>query len=201
MITAATVNAQCDTAITDSTIHTDVGTVITNLADLHTDVGTANTAITNLDGDVADVQDAVDTAQTSIDLILADTGELQAEWVNAGRLDTILDTCAASAADAAALALEVQTDWANGGRLDTLLDTVVAQTVAATVADAVLDEVTEIGMSLRQAVNIILAAVSGKTSGGGTGTLVARDVADTKPRCTLTVDLLGNRTDSVRDGA
>ena len=52
-----------------------------------------------------------------LDLVLADTGELQADWVDAGRLDAILDLVLADTG-------ELQTDWLNGGRLDLLLDAV-----------------------------------------------------------------------------
>jgi hypothetical protein len=52
---------------------------------------------------------------TEIAAILADTNELQADWVDGGRLDLILDAILADTN-------ELQTDWADGGRLDNLLD-------------------------------------------------------------------------------
>jgi hypothetical protein len=67
------------------------------------------------------------TAQTAndngadINAILADTNELQGDWVNGGRLDLLLD---ATLADTA----ELQGDWVNGGRLDLLLDSILADT-------------------------------------------------------------------------
>lgn len=100
----------------------------------------------------ADVADAVwDEAQadhvaggsmgllaSEIASILADTGELQTDWVNGGRLDLLIDaipTTAMRGTDSAALASEVTparmatlTDWINGGRLDLLLDAVKAVT-------------------------------------------------------------------------
>jgi len=48
---------------------------------------------------------------------------------------------------------------------------------------------------------IILAAVAGKASGGGTATIKFRDQADTKDRITATVDVDGNRTLVVVDGS
>lgn len=67
--------------------------------------------------------------------------------------------------------------------------------------DAIIDEVTEGTMTLREAVNIMLAALAGKSSGGGTNTLVFNDNADSKPRITATVDTVGNRTAMTVDGA
>lgn len=98
---------------------------------------------------------------------------------------------------------ELQTDWANGGRLDLLVDAIKAITdllTLAAIADAVHDEVTEGTTTLRQSIKLISSALFAKTSGGGTATLVARDVGDTKDRITLTVDADGNRTASTLDG-
>lgn len=69
----------------------------------------------------------------------------------------------------------------------------------AAIADAVHDEVVEGTTTLRQAQRLICSALFAKTSGGGTNTLVARDIGDTKPRITLTTDANGNRTASVTD--
>jgi hypothetical protein len=57
------------------------------LGDVHTDVGTA---ITKIDA----VDDYVDT---EVAAILADTNELQTDWVDGGRLDLILDGAGAGA--------------------------------------------------------------------------------------------------------
>jgi hypothetical protein len=56
-----------------------------------------------------------------ISAILADTNELQGDWVNGGRLDLLLD---ATLADTA----ELQGDLVNGGRLDLLIDAILADT-------------------------------------------------------------------------
>jgi hypothetical protein len=121
----ASINAECDTAITDSTIHADVGTVIANLAAV------------------------------------------------AGYVDTEV------------AAIKASTD---------------ALTLAA-IADAVLDEVTEVGMTLRKATNVMLATLAGKSSGGGTANHKFRDYADTKDRLDETVTAVGNRTAVTLDGA
>ena len=62
-----------------------------------------------------------------IDAILVDTNELQGDWTNGGRLDLILDAILADSN-------ELQTDWADGGRLDLLLDTATGEEVLAPIA-------------------------------------------------------------------
>ena len=119
--------------------------------------------------------------------ILADTNELQTDWVNGGRLDLLIDSIIT-----------------NVGVVDTVVDAIKAVTdllTLAAIADAVHDEVTEGTTTLRKAIKLISSALFAKTSGGGTATLIARDIGDTKPRITLTVDANGNRTASVLDGA
>ena len=56
--------------------------------------GTAAALHTTTDG-------KVDVVDTNVDAILIDTNELQTDWANAGRLDTILDACALEATVAA----------------------------------------------------------------------------------------------------
>jgi hypothetical protein len=66
--------------------------------------------------------------------------------------------------------------------------------------DAVQDDVIEGALTSRHIQRILLAALAGKTSGGGTTTLVFQDEADTKPRITATVDVDRNRTAMTLDG-
>ena len=66
--------------------------------------------------------------------------------------------------------------------------------------DAVQDDVIEGTLTSRNIQRITLAALTGKTSGGGTTTLVFQDEADTKPRITATVDVDRNRTAMTLDG-
>ncbi len=63
------------------------------------------------------------------------------------------------------------------------------------------DGLIESTLTFRQIVKIMLAALAGKSSGGGTATIVFRDVADTKPRITATADANGNRSAVTLDGA
>ncbi len=66
----------------------------------------------------------------NVDSVLADTNELQTDWVNGGRLDLILDARASQTTADAILAdtNELQTDWVDGGRLDLIVDATLADT-------------------------------------------------------------------------
>lgn len=67
----------------------------------------------------------------------------------------------------------------------------------ANVADAILDALNgvEQGLTVREAMRLISAAVAGKVSGGGTSTVTFRSAeADDKDRIVATVDASGNRT-------
>jgi len=56
-------------------------------------------------------------------------------------------------------------------------------------------------ITVKEALSIFLAILSGKSSGGGTATIIFRDTADTKNRLVVTVDAKGNRTAIItRDG-
>jgi len=72
--------------------------------------------------------------------------------------------------------------------------------LSASGIDAILDDVLEGTLTVRQAMRIILAAAAGKSTGGGTGTIYFRDLADTKNRIKATVDSNGNRTSVTLDG-
>lgn len=74
-------------------------------------------------------------------------------------------------------------------------------TLSAAGVDAILDEVVEGSMTLRQALRIYLSALAGKSSGGGTSTITFRDLADSKNRISATVDADGNRTAVTLDGS
>ena len=63
-------------------------------------------------------------------------------------------------------------------------------------ADALLDRANgvETGWTIRQILRVLSAVLGGKMSGGGTSTVVFRNVTDAKDRVTATVDSNGNRT-------
>jgi len=142
-----------------------------------------------------------------VDAILADTGELQTDWVNGGRLDLLIDAVKAATDNLPADPADDSDIDAQLATIAGYIDTEVAAIKAVTdtlslgaIADAVHDEVTEGTTTLRHAIKLICSALFAKTSGGGTNTLVARDIGDTKPRITLTTDANGNRTASTLDG-
>jgi hypothetical protein len=125
----ASINAECDTAITDSTIHTDVGT-----------------AIAKIDA----VDDYVDTEVAAI--------------------KAVTDTLSLAA-----------------------------------IADAVHDEVVDVNNpananSFREVINVMSAALAGKSTGGGTVNIKFRDLGDTKDRINATVTAVGDRTAVTNDG-
>ena len=66
--------------------------------------------------------------------------------------------------------------------------------------DAILDDPIEGALTFRQALRLFLSALAGKSSGGGTATLIFQDYADAKARITATVDSNGNRTALTLDG-
>jgi hypothetical protein len=70
---------------------------------------------------------------------------------------------------------------------------------AATIADAVHDEVVDGTFTFRESTRLQNSAAAGKASGAGTTNYVLRDLADTKDRIDATVDALGNRTAITRD--
>lgn len=85
-----------------------------------------------------------------------------------------------------------------------LTDTCTTNTDMLT-ADDVWDEEVDVNApanadSARETLNVVAAAVAGKLSGAGTGTLTFRDLGDTKARITATVDASNNRTAVTPDG-
>ena len=69
------------------------------------------------------------------------------------------------------------------------------QSLAASVMDAIVES----GLSVREALQVILAANGGIVEDAETGTIRFRDQADTKDRITATVDVNGNRTSVTLD--
>lgn len=92
--------------------------------------------------------------------------------------------------------LESRLTSARAGYLD-LLNSGIPLSAAA--VDAILDEVIEGSLTLRQGLRLMLASLTGKATGGGTSTVSFRDLADTKNRVVMTTDANGNRTAVTRD--
>jgi hypothetical protein len=105
----------------------------------------------------------------------------------------------------AAMPSDVNADLGSGaGTADNTTDS--NQSIADAVAGApaaLLDLAAgvETGVTLRQALRIILAAEAGKLSGAATTTIVIRNPGDTKDRITATVDADGNRSAVVLDAS
>src|SRR5574343_350227 len=137
-----------------------------------------------------------DFLDTEIAALLADTNELQTDWVNGGRLDLLIDAIKAKTDNLPASPAAV------GSAMALAANAVDASALAADAVDEILDEVVEGTTTLRQAIRLFLSALTGKCSGGGTTTITFRDIGDTKDRLVLTVDSSGNRTAvGTRDGS
>jgi hypothetical protein len=61
-------------------------------------------------------------------------------------------------------------------------------------SQTLLSTVVENGLSLQEAIQVILSVVAGKSTGGGTSSVAFRDLGDSKNRVAATVDTNGNRT-------
>lgn len=179
------------------------------------DAAAVKTAIEAAGSHLALIKAVTDLLPNSGALTDIDTGvnnlEARLTAVRAGYLDELaaanipadIDTLLTrlSAANAQAIA-----DWINGGRLDLILDELTIQgdineaAIGAlndiSVANIIGVEVDNDGtaISLAGAIKLILAVLTGKSSGGGTATIVFRDINDAKNRISATVDANGNRT-------
>src|SRR3990172_3713325 len=145
--------------------------VLADTDDLQTKVGTPTGA--SVSADLADIESKVDDLE----------GRLTA--LRAGYLDNLSAGAAALESTAQSILADTGTDG-------------VALTVAErnAVADALLDRVDaiEVGLTFRQAVAIMAAALAGKPSGlPGLTPIFRNAVADSKNRISATVDADGNR--------
>jgi hypothetical protein len=87
-------------------IHDYASTAASEAASAHTDAstaagsaGTAATAAGEANAHAHSIESKVDTMDANVDSVLADTGELQTEWADGGRLDLILDAASAPTVD------------------------------------------------------------------------------------------------------
>ncbi len=78
---------------------------------------------------------------------------------------------------------------------------VQSHATAAEVATAVFGYTVEGALQFIHAIRIWLAALAGKSTGGGTTSVAFRDNADGKDRIAATVDTDGNRTEVTLDGS
>lgn len=160
-------------------------------------------------GLIAAVDAKIDTIDNFLDTevaaILADTNELQTDWVDGGRLDLILDARASQASvdtvDTVVDAIKAKTDALPTDPADQSL--IIAATDAITAAIAALNDLSaaevmastiEGSLDVTEALRLILASLVGKLSGAATTEVTIRDTADTVDRIVATVDADGNRT-------
>lgn len=116
----------------------------------------------------------------------------------------LTDTCTTNTdmvgTNSAALAATALTDATWTDAKAAFLDASIAGLNNISVAN-IIAGITDGSLDLQEMMRIIVAATAGKSSGGGTVTLVFRDSADSKDRITATVDANGNRTAMTLDGA
>lgn len=128
----------------------------------------ANTTVPDIAGTAATLHSTTDGLVTTVDgvvdTILVDTNDLQTN----------------------------QGDWLTATSV-TVSDKTGFSLSSAGI-DAILDEVIEGTHTLRQYIRTFAAVLLAKVSGGGTDTIVYRDVDDSKDRVTATVTEDGNRT-------
>lgn len=188
-IPAALISGRIDATV--GAMQANVMTAAAAAADLTTELQSGlatSSALSTIDG-------KIDTIDTNVDSILVDTAEIGV--AGAGL------TALASAANLATVA----------GYLDTEIAAIKAKTdalpaspaatgdipSAATIADAVHDEVIEGTTTLRQSIRLHNSALGGKVNGLDTFNPVFRDLADTKDVIDATVDSYGNRSAVTRD--
>jgi len=131
-----------------------------------------------------------------IDAVKAKTDNLPADPADESLLETEINAnetkIDALQTDVTAIKSYVDTEVA---AIKTVTDTLSL----AAIADAVLDEVIEGTLTTRQTLRLNLAVLAGKSSGGGTATLIFKDTGDATDRVTATVDANGNRTGMTLD--
>jgi hypothetical protein len=135
-----------------------------------------------------EIKTEVEQAGSSLALILADTGELQTDWVNGGRLDLLIDLILGDTAELQGN----QGDWATATSVTVSDKTGFALSGAG--VDAILDENIEGTHSMREMMRLFASMLVGKVTGGGTTAITFRDIDDSKNRIVMTVTDVGNRT-------
>ena len=144
------INAACDASIVTYNLDHLMHTAVASNANMTTEVpdGTVLSNIMTKTGDTSDYAYATDSLEAlgeDADAILADTNELQTDWVNGGRLDLLLDSVISKidVVDGIVDTIlvdtnELQGDWVNGGRLDLLLDSAISK---IDVIDGIVDNI------------------------------------------------------------
>lgn len=162
------------------------------LCDLTTTTTTA-TAATDVTNDVGITQAGADKVWGTAARALTDKAgfSLAADQsaVTVGTVTTITNDVGITQAGADKV-------WATAAR--TLTDK-TGFSLSAGGIDAIWDEVIEGAYTGRQTLRLNLAVLAGKSSGGGTATLIFKDTSGATDRVTATVDANGNRTGMTLD--
>jgi len=138
----------------------------------------------NVNGSVANVTNSV-VASAVIGGYVTATGTVNANVVSQANIDFgALQKTSLNAATVTAGTVSDKTGYS----------------LSAIGVDAIIDEIIEGTLTLRQSLRIIYAVLFGKTTGGGTANVTFRDIGDTKPRVTAVVDASGNRSSVSSDG-
>lgn len=185
----------------DGTAEIPLSTIDTNVDDVETILGTpanfmADVSALALEATLTAIKGAGWTDETLvaiksvIDAILVDTGTT---------LDAKLDTI-----DGIVDSILVDTGTTLDGKITTIdgiVDDILVDTgtdipasIAALDTDSVLDAIIDGVYTVKQVLQIMVGALAGKLSGGGTDTLTFRDLSDTLDRIVATVDASKNRT-------
>lgn len=125
------------------------------------------------------------------------SGVRTAVGLASANLDTQLDALPTAAENSTAVWAAVTRSLTDKAGFSLATAPPTADENAAALLD--LANAIESGLTVRQAMRLIVAADAGKVSGGGTTTVTIRDIADTKDRIVATVDSDGNRTAITRD--
>jgi len=127
---------------------------------------------------------------TLVDLATATTDVTNDVGITQAAADKVWGTAARALTDKAGFSLAADQSGVTIGTCNAL---------AAAGIDSIWDEVIEGTLTGRQTLRLNLAVLAGKSSGGGTATLIFKDTSDVKDRVTATVTADGNRTNMVLD--
>jgi hypothetical protein len=185
------VNAECDSALSDYGANTTVPDAAGTAATLH---GTTDGLVTTVDTvcdtiaiDVAGLNGDVMRGTDGVSLVVPDIAG------TAAGLHTTTDT---HITDVKGTGFVKDTD--SMPQCLTATSVTVSDKTGFSLSnagvDAILDEVIEGTHTLRQYMRTFASVLIGKVTGGGTDTIVYRDVPDSKDRVTTTVTEDGNRT-------
>ncbi len=176
--------------------------------------GNKNTTIVIYPEEIGDIR--ADVVQISGDTTAADNLAADVAAVKSETAAILTDTAEIGTAGAGLTAVASAANLATlTGYVDTEVAAIKAKTdnlpawpaatgdipSASSIASAVWSYVAEGALTAVQLYRIIVAALAGKSTGGGTTSVAFRDVADSKNRIAATVDADGNRTAITLDGS